>query len=468
MKKLSICLFSLALSFHGKAQVRIGVTGGYHHNFSSPAFYKPENIISAEKTSLRSGHFGVIADIPISSKNWHFQTGVSYFKRGQNQFITLDTNQRNQHFVDARQEQNYIDLPFSIVYKQPLTKNLRLIAGGGLQVSLFASGLEVVTNTNRIIGRDLNLEDSSYVVIREEKQENLLVGKEFNRYKLTFFSANGFAGFEFKNIYLTANYSKGLTSYYERENEKFKHDSWSGTLGIYLFRSKPESEQNKVIDTDKDGIEDELDECSTLAGPAITKGCPDKDADGIADAKDNCPELVGIQKYNGCPIPDSDNDGTNDEEDKCPKEAGPKSNNGCPVKEIAPKPEEKTPETKVEVIDQKVVEQVNLSAKQIAFKFGRASLTNDSYTVLDEIVNLLKDADVKIRVEGHSSLEGNAKSNLKLSQDRADNVKAYLVSKGISANRITAMGYGSTRPLVKGASEKANMQNRRVEINIDK
>ncbi|HYH16678.1 MAG TPA: OmpA family protein, partial [Flavisolibacter sp.] len=180
---------------------------------------------------------------------------------------------------------------------------------------------------------------------------------------------------------------------------------------------------------------------------------------GITDNNDACPLVVGTPKYKGCPAPDSDGDGLNDEQDKCPQQAGTKENNGCPVIEKQPEPE---------VIDEKVVEQIHMSAKQIAFKFGKATLTNESFAVLDEIVSLLKDTEVKIKVEGHSSLEGNPRTNLKLSQDRADNVRDYLVSKGIAAERITSVGYGSTRPLVKGASEKANIQNRRVEINLDK
>lgn len=452
MKKLTICFATLLLSFYGNTQVRVGITGGYHHNFASPNFYTTEHILKDESLSLRGGHFGVAADVPIH-KNWFFQTGITYFKRGRQQSLTLDTSQTSIQFVNARQEQQYLDLSFSLVYKLPLSKSIRFVVGGGPQLSFFLSGTESVITID------------TFKVVKEERQKDLLVGKGAGRYKTSFLSLNGFAGFELKNVYLTANYSKGLTNYYDRPNENFRHDSWSGTLGIYIFRSKPEAEPKKVIDTDTDGIEDINDECPTLAGPTITNGCPDKDGDGIADSKDQCPDAIGTLKYNGCPIPDSDKDGLNDEEDKCPQQSGSKENNGCPVIEKAP--EETKPEVKEEVIDQKVVEQINMNAKLIAFKFGKATLTQESYEVLDEIVNLLKDTDVKIKVEGHSSLEGNPKSNLKLSQDRADNVKKYLISKGIADERITSIGYGSTRPLVKGSSEKANVQNRRVEITID-
>ena len=438
------------LSLYGGAQVRVGLTGGYHHNFARPNYYTTDYILEDNSQSLRSGHFGVSADIPISKKHWFFQTGLTYFKRGRQQAFTLDTSQTKVLYVNARQEQQYLDLPFAIVFKLPLTKNIRFMVGAGPQLSVFLKGAESVTTID------------TFNVIREERQDNLLVGKGADRYKSSFISLNGFAGFELKNVYLTAGYSKGLTDYYNRTNENLRHASWSGTLGIYIFRSRPEAEPKKILDTDADGIPDTNDECPTLAGPVITNGCPDQDGDGIPDSKDACPTVAGTVKYNGCPIPDSDGDGINDEEDKCPKEAGPKENAGCPIVDTTPEPEIK------EEVTQEVVEQINMNAKRIAFRFGKATLTEESLLVLDEIASLLKDTDAKIKVEGHSSLEGNPKSNLKLSQDRADNVKKYLVSKGIAAERITAIGYGSTRPIVKGSSEKANIQNRRVEINIDK
>jgi OmpA-OmpF porin, OOP family len=453
MKKLTICFASLLLSLFGSTQVRVGIMGGYHHNFASPDFYTTDHILKDESLSLRSGHFGVMADIPISKKNWFFQSGVTYFKRGRQQSFTLDTTQTKDLYANARQEQQYLDLPFSVAYKLPLSKSIRFMVGAGPQLSLFLSGMETVSITD------------TFKVFKEEKQDDLLVGKGAGRYKTSFISLNGFAGFELKNIYLVANYSKGLTDYYDRPNENFRHDSWSGTLGIYLFRSRAESEPKKVVDTDADGIPDTEDHCPDFEGPAVTNGCPDKDGDGIADSKDQCPDKPGTTQYNGCPIPDSDGDGLNDEEDKCPQQAGVRENKGCPVAETTPEPEVKE---EVKEVTQEVVEQINMNAKRIAFKFGKAALTAESYAVLDEIVSLLKDTDVKIKIEGHSSLEGNPKSNLKLSQERAYNVKDYLVLKGIAVERISAIGYGSTRPLVKGASEKANVQNRRVEITIEK
>src|SRR6185503_6661878 len=73
-----------------------------------------------------------------------------------------------------------------------------------------------------------------------------------------------------------------------------------------------------VLDSDGDGINDDVDKCPTVFGLAKYDGCPipDSDGDGIDDEKDKCPTVAGLAKYDGCPAPDRDNDGINDDEDK--------------------------------------------------------------------------------------------------------------------------------------------------------
>ena len=71
-----------------------------------------------------------------------------------------------------------------------------------------------------------------------------------------------------------------------------------------------------------------------------------------------------------------------------------------------------------------------------------------------------------IRVEGHTSNAGDDDANMKLSQDRADAVKAYLVSKGISADRITAEGFGETMPIADNNTASGRAKNTRVEIKM--
>ncbi len=101
------------------------------------------------------------------------------------------------------------------------------------------------------------------------------------------------------------------------------------------------------------------------------------------------------------------------------------------------------------------------------FDFGKATLQESSFTVLDELVAYLKrKEDDRIEIGGHTDNVGNAASNLKLSLDRANAVKDYLISKGIDAARLTAKGYGMTQPVADNKSESGRAENRRTEVTI--
>lgn len=201
-------------------------------------------------------------------------------------------------------------------------------------------------------------------------------------------------------------------------------------------------------DADNDGVEDDVDECPDVAGPASLNGCPDRDGDGVADKDDKCPDVKGLARYNGCPIPDTDGDGLNDEDDKCPTEAGPASNGGCP-EAVAPLP--------------------TLSEGNPQFSTGSARLSSRSLKPLDEAVSVLQqDADLKLVIEGHADITGPEAFNQPLSERRAKAVANYLIRKGINAGRLTTIGYGSTRPIASNETAEGRKQNRRVELKLEK
>ena len=91
------------------------------------------------------------------------------------------------------------------------------------------------------------------------------------------------------------------------------------------------SELNGCPDKDGDGIADYQDKCPGEPGLKALAGCPDSDGDGISDAEDKCPEIAGVVANDGCPDEDRDNDGVPNATDRCPDVAGPASNGGCPV-----------------------------------------------------------------------------------------------------------------------------------------
>lgn len=202
-------------------------------------------------------------------------------------------------------------------------------------------------------------------------------------------------------------------------------------------------------DRDFDGVIDEKDACPDVFGDSALMGCPDRDKDSIADIFDKCPDTPGLKRYNGCPIPDIDQDGVNDEEDKCPSIPGKRELNGCPE------------------VKQEVVRKVNMAAKSIYFMTGKDIIQKISYPRLDTIVSVLNtDTDLQISIEGHTDNVGSNAINEALSNKRALAVKNYLVKKGIAESRITAMGYGSTKPVAPNNTPAGRAKNRRVELHL--
>jgi OOP family OmpA-OmpF porin len=129
-----------------------------------------------------------------------------------------------------------------------------------------------------------------------------------------------------------------------------------------------------------------------------------------------------------------------------------------------PPPEEPPPPpARVEVRDNKIE-----IKEKIQFEYNKAVILPASFGLLDEIVDVIKKNThiKKIAIEGHASSEGDAKHNLKLSDERAKSVMKYLTDKGIDAGRLTAKGYGSTRPIADNKTEEGKEKNRRVEFMI--
>ncbi|MDB5012626.1 MAG: hypothetical protein JWQ25_828 [Daejeonella sp.] len=127
---------------------------------------------------------------------------------------------------------------------------------------------------------------------------------------------------------------------------------------------------------------------------------------------------------------------------------------------------EPMPETAIEKEEETAApEKISYDFKTIQFEFNSSVLKTFSYPVLDQIAKAMKkDPSVKFNVDGHSSAEGTVERNQTLSTDRANSVKSYLVSSGVSASTLIATGYGESKPLTDNSTEAGKAQNRRVEI----
>jgi outer membrane protein OmpA-like peptidoglycan-associated protein/tetratricopeptide (TPR) repeat protein len=108
-----------------------------------------------------------------------------------------------------------------------------------------------------------------------------------------------------------------------------------------------------------------------------------------------------------------------------------------------------------------------IALRNVFFDTGKSSIKAESNTELDRLVKLMKDvASLKIELSGHTDNTGSASGNQKLSQDRANAVVAYLVGQGISKSRLTATGYGDTRPVASNSTNDGRQLNRRTEFEI--
>lgn len=99
----------------------------------------------------------------------------------------------------------------------------------------------------------------------------------------------------------------------------------------------------------------------------------------------------------------------------------------------------------------------------IGFEFNSSVLKTESYPTLDKLSSVLRENGGKVTVAGHASSEGTAAYNLKLSKDRANSVKTYLVNSGVNASSVITKGYGESRPIASNDTEEGRIQNRRVE-----
>lgn len=163
-------------------------------------------------------------------------------------------------------------------------------------------------------------------------------------------------------------------------------------------------------------------------------------------------------------LKDDDGDGVANKFDKCPNTpAGVKvDGSGCPLPEL--KHETKVIE-KIVVTeeDRKVVDE---AIKNLEFDLGKSTIRSTSYPSLNRVAALLIEKSFSLKLAGHTDNTGSMQLNLRLSKERAEAVKSYLVSKGANASRIEATGYGPTQPIATNATAEGRQQNRRVEFTL--
>ena len=113
-------------------------------------------------------------------------------------------------------------------------------------------------------------------------------------------------------------------------------------------------------------------------------------------------------------------------------------------------------------------EDESIMLHNIQFAFDSAELDSTARGLLNEAAYILQGKTGQIVVAGHTCNIGTDQYNQRLSERRANSVRQYLISKGIDANRLSAVGYGESRPKYSNDTEETRRLNRRVEISIQK
>lgn len=217
-------------------------------------------------------------------------------------------------------------------------------------------------------------------------------------------------------------------------------------------------------DSDNDKVLDGLDRCpNTPAGATVDRlGCPgDEDNDRVFDGIDRCPGTPPGTTVNtfGCPPTlDSDRDGVPDAADLCP---GTPANTqvdvtGCP--RSAPEPPAPTaPE---------VGQPGPWVVPGQAFALQRHDIRDVAFPQLDSIAAyLVAHPTLRVEIVGNAHDRLPPSDNMKLSLDRAQAIRVYLISRGVRGEQLRIKGNGANRLLVQDTSAEARVRNRRTEIN---
>jgi len=120
---------------------------------------------------------------------------------------------------------------------------------------------------------------------------------------------------------------------------------------------------------------------------------------------------------------------------------------------------------KQEEVKTEDLNKIKMTAKSIQFETGKSKLTKNSLPVLDVIAELIHNyPDNKWSIDGYTDNVGTEKSNLTLSQDRAQAVADYLVKKGVTPGNLYVQGHGLNDPLADNNTAEGRALNRRVDI----
>jgi OOP family OmpA-OmpF porin len=218
-----------------------------------------------------------------------------------------------------------------------------------------------------------------------------------------------------------------------------------------------------ALDMDEDGVFDRVDHCVNTPKGCIVDpwGCStDADGDGVCDGVDQCANTPSGDAVDaqGC----SQRQRTLNSQAPPTTSPPPRAKNTPPPTAEQPKPGEAVSE-----MERQLVEGGKIRLENVYFETGSANLLPESETTLTEAGRTLeKFPTLRIEVQGHTDTRGSAAYNMRLSQERAESVRTYLLGHfQLDADKIIAKGYGETQPETNERNDEELLRNRRVVLN---
>jgi OOP family OmpA-OmpF porin len=184
--------------------------------------------------------------------------------------------------------------------------------------------------------------------------------------------------------------------------------------------------QNDALNAKNQALQNQLD--------GLNSDLKDDDGDGVANKYDKCPGTPSGVQVDGA---------------------------GCPI--VVKNETRVVEKVVVTEADRKVVAD---AIKNLEFDLGKATIRPTSYATLNKVAELLIEKNFSLKLAGHTDNTGSRELNMRLSKERAESVKAYLVSRGANASRIEATGYGPDQPIASNKTADGRQQNRRVEFTL--
>ncbi|OKS86627.1 OmpA family protein [Mucilaginibacter polytrichastri] len=335
-----------------------------------------------------------------------YKTQINYAVDLAGQFTLANISWRNQ----KNAIQPYFSAGFGLMGFAP-----KLISAGGAETDFKSSGS--VKAAYIPVGLGLKMNVANGVAIDIGYQVNFVDGDNFDGYTV------GSSNDKFSYAHIGLEFALGNSS----KPKLITHNPVNSMRNEYLMK---DAQLQAKLDAERlknEQLRSDLNATNATVTALNAKFTADADGDGVIDLFDKCPNTPAGVKVDGA---------------------------GCPL-----------PPAKI-VITEEDRRIVRNAIANLEFDFGKATIKEHSHESLDHVAEILINKNFSLKLAGHTDNVGSTDANLKLSKDRAEAIKAYLVEKGANASRIEATGYGKSQPIATNKTAAGRQKNRRVEFTL--